>query len=127
MRPFVWLAILVLSTSTRALHGQTVDPRQKPTATTPNCTVSGCHSEITRLPVQHGPVAVGTCTACHKATDEKQHRFEITRTKADLCYFCHDQYKGDHIHDPVTKGDCLNCQRSEEHTSELQSLRHLVC
>ncbi|MCK6483955.1 MAG: cytochrome C [Phycisphaerae bacterium] len=88
---------------------QQVDPKKRPTGPMPSCTVSGCHAEVTQAAVQHGPVAANSCDACHRLTDEKQHKFDYIREKAEMCYFCHDQYQGRLMHDPVAKGDCLEC------------------
>ena len=86
-----------------------VDPKRRPTTSTPNCTSGGCHAAVTSFPFVHGPVGVQSCSACHKPTDEKGHKFALTREKVDLCYFCHDQFKAEHVHVPVANGDCLVC------------------
>src|ERR1039458_5207143 len=53
---------------------------------------------------------------CHSAEWRQGRRFELSCLRRDLVA----------VHDPDVRGR-LALARSEEHTSELQSLRHLVC
>src|SRR2546422_8492072 len=56
-----------------------------------------------------------------------------TRRSSDLLEDRHGHQLGEHVvdlqrdHGPVTIGKEIAAQRSEEHTSELQSRLHLVC
>ncbi|QNN24304.1 tetratricopeptide repeat protein [Planctomycetales bacterium ZRK34] len=76
-----------------------------------SCIRSGCHENRLNYNYVHGPVAAGDCGACHKLTDEADHRFQLLREKQDLCTYCH-QFEVDAmpvLHDPVKTGQCLGC------------------
>jgi len=83
------------------------------------CVDSKCHSNISRMNFQHGPVGLGQCNVCHIA-DEKNINQHISKPKSfidfkypkekPLCVMCHDnKYNGNFIHDPVKNGDCTSC------------------
>ena len=76
-----------------------------------SCVTSECHTTVRSFKVVHGPVNVNTCEACHKLVDEKTHHFEPTRSKSQLCTFCHETMKpmDKFVHKPVQTGDCLGC------------------
>jgi len=75
------------------------------------CTNAGCHPEVKQYKSVHGPVNVDACDACHKLTDASKHKYELTRSKQELCTFCHKLDLGDNpvVHQPVKTGDCLPC------------------
>src|SRR5205823_13116835 len=82
------------------------------------------------LPISHGPLAI-PCENCHTAAGWRPIRavpeFDHNKTAYPLrgmhekvqCTQCHAK--------PVFTEVGKHCQRSEEHTSELQSLAYLVC
>jgi len=75
------------------------------------CTQEGCHVEVKDYKAVHGPVNVNACDACHKLSDAKTHKYELTRPKQQICTFCHKVETKDAtvIHQPVKTGDCLGC------------------
>lgn len=76
-----------------------------------SCIRSGCHENRLDYTYVHGPVAARDCAACHKLTDEAEHRFELLREKRDLCTYCHefDVDAMPVLHEPVKTGQCLGC------------------
>jgi predicted CXXCH cytochrome family protein len=96
-----------------AAYGAAVQKAPKPIeAIEPaNCVTAECHANIKQYKVLHGPVNANTCDACHELVDAKEHKFQPTRQKAELCTFCHD-FKVDKmpvVHEPVRRGECLGC------------------
>jgi predicted CXXCH cytochrome family protein len=91
----------------------TVERKPRPTGAVAadTCTTSGCHADVKDYRVLHGPVNVNSCDACHKLTDEKQHTYALTRTKAETCTFCHqlETRKDPVVHKPLADGACLEC------------------
>lgn len=78
-----------------------------------------CHSEVTSQRELHGPVAAGTCSACHqlverdgRTTTALAHGARHGDT-ARLCVACHEEFgermKNEHLHAPVAAGDCTSC------------------
>jgi predicted CXXCH cytochrome family protein len=83
-----------------------------PTVRTPTCTEGGCHSDQTSYDFLHGPAAAGFCSACHEYTDVQRHAFELKRTGADMCSFCHmgkANLAGLVVHKPVQDEQCIGC------------------
>jgi len=75
-----------------------------------DCTDAGCHDEYGDRGFVHGPALVGSCDACHKMVDEKDHTVELVREGAAMCTFCHlEGTSGKVVHDPVAEGECLTC------------------
>jgi predicted CXXCH cytochrome family protein len=70
-----------------------------------------CHAQVKAYQVLHGPVAAGTCDACHRLTSAKAHTFEVARQKEELCTYCHEFDTGalPVVHQPVLTGECLGC------------------
>ncbi len=101
--------LLFLSASVLAQATQPAKPTQAVAMT--NCVTSECHTDVKNYKVLHGPVNVNACDACHKLTDEKEHKFALQRDKTETCTFCHkiDTANMAVVHKPVTQGDCLGC------------------
>lgn len=87
---------------------------------TKGCSSSGCHDGYAKLGIVHDPVAENSCDLCHKATDEKAHKFELTLKGNALCQDCHEAFEGEIRHDVVVNGDCTDCH--EPHASEHKGL-----
>jgi predicted CXXCH cytochrome family protein len=99
-----------------------IDPDQRPTTRTPNCTEGGCHASITQFRYLHAPAAVGACDACHTYDDVTKHTFTFKHSEPQMCSFCHigkstpGQWPGAapmppglHVHEPVAEGQCIAC------------------
>jgi predicted CXXCH cytochrome family protein len=120
----LWTALsaaLILLTTALTARGQ--DPGVRPTAQVLNCTIAGCHTDVTSYTFLHGPVASGACTTCHMYNDAAQHTFVDRREGADQCAFCHigkTANGGINTHEPVEKGLCLDCHNP--HGSETKRL-----
>jgi predicted CXXCH cytochrome family protein len=84
-----------------------------------NCTDAGCHDQYAKRAFAHGPVAVGSCDACHEQVGT-EHKFKYVAELKDLCYECHDEFEGQVAHQPVAEGQCLRCH--DPHGSASQSL-----
>lgn len=90
--------------------------RMKRSAT---CTTGKCHGDMSTKEFVHGPVAGGTCVACHNphGSKNKAHR---SRTGAQECYVCHENKKTEFAmskpHKPVAEGRCIDCH--DPHQSE---------
>ncbi|MHC5022505.1 MAG: cytochrome c3 family protein [Planctomycetota bacterium] len=83
-----------------------------PTTQMDDCMTSGCHGGMLAARYVHGPTASGDCEVCHVPADVAQHRFDLVRTGATMCDFCHaDQPRAAalHVHQPVAEGRCLDC------------------
>jgi predicted CXXCH cytochrome family protein len=86
-------------------------PAPKEEVALKNCTTADCHGDVKDHRVVHGPVHVNACDACHKLTSAADHKYELTRTKQELCIFCHQvNVQNDPVvHQPLSNGDCLSC------------------
>ncbi len=86
-------------------------PPAMPAAQTASCVTEECHLAVKAFDQLHGPVHVNACDACHRLTDEKEHRFELLRQGAELCTYCHEfsTQNEAHVHEPVKRGECLGC------------------
>ena len=74
------------------------------------CLEAGCHADVVKYEVVHGPVAVAACDACHKAEEGEEHSFELAREEEELCTFCHAQPKpAAVVHTPFEQKVCLGC------------------
>lgn len=83
-----------------------------PTSAVPlaSCVTSQCHADVKDYKIVHGPVNVNACDACHKLSDEKNHKFVLARPKEQICTFCHKmELSAPVVHKPVQTGDCLPC------------------
>lgn len=106
------MLMLALAPAAFAISASTRPAILRPHERTKGCTTAGCHAKETAFKVQHGPVAVGACDACHTYADESKHTFKMRAEKEALCSFCHiggAQGEGKVIHKPVADGDCLGC------------------
>jgi predicted CXXCH cytochrome family protein len=76
-----------------------------------SCATAGCHEDVTRHEVLHGPITVNACDACHAPLDETAHTFTLARRGEALCTFCHDVDTAglEIIHQPVADGQCTAC------------------
>jgi len=97
-------------------------PALRPTQRSLNCTVGGCHAKQTNFPVQHNPVAQGSCQSCHVYTSVKQHEFHLRNQGGALCTFCHIGGGGSAgvvEHKPFERGECLSCHNPHGGTSRV--------
>jgi predicted CXXCH cytochrome family protein len=101
---FLLIPILAVRLSAAQLN-----PQQRPTTATKNCTAGGCHSDVTGFPVLHGPVKVGGCSGCHSYRDAAKHLFQRTREGNSLCLFCHKLETGTFAHQPMKEKTCTEC------------------
>lgn len=85
-----------------------------------DCTDSGCHGDLTRRPVVHGPVDAEACDACHTEADSKEHKFKLTIEEGELCTQCHEEFSGKVVHSPVAEGECIVCH--DPHGSKARAL-----
>ncbi len=76
-----------------------------------SCVTAECHADVKRHNAMHGPVVANACNACHEPADVERHTFGLTRSKEELCIFCHqvDTENLPVVHEPVTRGECLAC------------------
>src|ERR1035438_129387 len=73
---------------------------------------------------------IAECDVCHAAVKTSKNVKDRLLPNHDVCKQCHDEVNNDDKCNTCHYGqmyDILIQHRSEEHTSELQSLRHLVC
>jgi predicted CXXCH cytochrome family protein len=75
----------------------------------PDCLRAGCHGELNSTPWVHGPVAIGSCDVCHRALPQGEHTYELTRTKENVCTYCHRMASGKFTHQVVTDTGCTKC------------------
>ncbi len=87
------------------------------------CTTSQCHQNMGTAEFVHGPVAGGTCVACHNphgSTNE----FHRSRTGAQECYVCHENKKEDfskpNAHKPLAQGGCIACHDAHQSETKFQ-------
>jgi predicted CXXCH cytochrome family protein len=77
------------------------------------CTESGCHDSMAEKEYVHGPVGVGACNICHTAVEGKDHEFQFSVEKEQLCFSCHEESRDmmlqEHLHTPVAEGGCTGC------------------
>jgi predicted CXXCH cytochrome family protein len=87
------------------------------------CMTDECHSDMGTSEFVHGPVAGGTCVACHNphGSTNKDHR---SRTGARECYVCHENKKDDFAksnpHKPVAQGKCIDCHDPHQSGAKFQ-------
>jgi len=127
MKLIHWITAIVIALVVCMVAGYVkAQPAPAPATTRPtsaiaptNCTIGGCHQEVKKYKVIHGPVNVNACDACHKPLDVSQHTFELTRAKTDMCTFCHqlDMKNRPVIHKPVAQNECLQCHNPHGGTS----------
>ncbi len=70
-----------------------------------------CHKELQAIfskGTVHEPVSEGDCSSCHEEHGDKN-SLVLTDEVPQLCYNCHDEYKGETKHEPVAEGSCLDC------------------
>lgn len=83
-----------------------------PTSRTPTCASEDCHVEQISYTFLHGPTAADFCRGCHAYADESKHTFELKRSGAEQCNFCHmgkTDLGGLVVHEPTEKEECLGC------------------
>ena len=89
------------------------------TSETRDADCAACHKALLANAVLHGPVAAGSCSACHVAPAAGR-LGPMTLAKgatrdntAPLCVGCHEdvgaRLKEAHVHGPVASGDCISC------------------
>ena len=87
------------------------------------CMTGECHNDMGTAEFVHGPVAGGTCVACHNphGSTNKDHR---PRTGAQECYVCHENKKADFAksnpHKPVAQGLCIDCHDPHQSGAKFQ-------
>jgi predicted CXXCH cytochrome family protein len=93
---------------------------RSPHATAINsCVTDKCHSTMGKDTFVHGPVAVGNCAACHRATGK--HRFAPIKRVSDFCYKCHDLLNTkSSVHTPVKNGNCTLCHDPHQSSHKYQ-------
>lgn len=104
-----------------------------------DATCASCHTDITTRKVLHGPVAAGTCLACH-VQSQAGGRVAIglangatSENTAPLCVTCHEdmppRLTQAHVHAPVAAGGCTVCH--DPHGSafpfQLRAQRNEAC
>jgi predicted CXXCH cytochrome family protein len=103
------LALWPFAVVTAQPAGENQAAHQRPTTLMPDCTAGGCHSEVTRFDILHGPMGVSACNACHTPADPAKHTFSLTRPGKDLCLFCHELPELPVVHEPMHTGVCTDC------------------
>jgi predicted CXXCH cytochrome family protein len=74
------------------------------------CVSATCHTATILGEFVHGPTGQQNCEACHKITDEPNHKFEPIIDEPNLCYECHDRPpEHEFQHGPVSLGVCTVC------------------
>jgi len=79
------------------------------------CITSKCHANMGKDKYVHGPVATGTCYACHgdvpkHESSPRSYKFGKIKDLAGKCFTCHDQFAAKkYIHKPVQDRDCGAC------------------
>lgn len=112
-------AFICLASSAQQVQNAQV----RPTTRTPDCTTSGCHSDVTGYKFLHAPTAAGACEMCHVPVDPVQHTFKYKHEGAAMCDFCHigkTDVAGLHVHKPVQDGQCIQCHNP--HGSQMRNL-----
>lgn len=78
-----------------------------------DCMRSGCHGGMKERAWVHGPVAVGSCDACHrpKGPEAGEHAFELTRSKEQVCTYCHrnPELSAPFVHSVIPEVGCIGC------------------
>ena len=80
----------------------------------PDCTIAGCHSNLTDQRVIHPPLEDG-CEYCHTQSEEQHpdntgNEFSLVEPIPGLCEACHeDMGSMNVVHAPVEEGECLDC------------------
>jgi predicted CXXCH cytochrome family protein len=57
----------------------------------------------------HGPYEMGACVACHREVAGQKKPGPVIKMTNDLCYDCHDEFKGSVKNHPGGKASCLSC------------------
>src|SRR6185503_8078935 len=84
-----------------------------------SCVTAECHSDYTRAPQIHSPVAQRACDACHES-DTGMHTYPLKRDATQTCTFCHAVAGTQtHQHKALEQG-CLACH--QPHTSSTKFL-----
>lgn len=83
-------------------------------------TCLSCHKKLAVGAWVHGPVAVGSCLACHDPSASPS--FSVKEPIADVCFSCHQEQRDlwrskKYMHGPVTTGKCTICHGP--HSSEI--------
>jgi predicted CXXCH cytochrome family protein len=73
------------------------------------CTAAGCHADLQQKKMLHGPVAQGTCKACHAQAAPQVHTFDYTHPREKLCEACHVVNLKNFVHKPLRDGQCTGC------------------
>jgi len=70
-----------------------------------------CHEPKDAGSVVHGPIAKGSCVACHDPHQSNTEKQLIKETTSELCFSCHENNKTTKkvVHGPVAAGDCNIC------------------
>lgn len=86
------------------------------------CVTDKCHATVGVGQFVHGPVGARICTICHSPVDGKDHEFQFSSDKEELCFGCHEDKRDmmleDNQHTPVAEGDCVGCH--DPHQSEFR-------
>ena len=86
---------------------------EAPTTVTPRagCVTAECHPGVKEADFLHGPVHVNACESCHTLTDPAEHAFKLSRSREEMCGFCHlvEAPEGEVVHAPYEEGECLSC------------------
>ncbi len=58
----------------------------------------------------HAPFEMGACVACHDGSGAGASPGPVPRAASnDLCFDCHDEYRGPVRRHPAAKGACVGC------------------
>lgn len=96
--------------------------RKRPDHVAPgtNCSTAGCHDDLAQRTHVHGPVAVGSCDACH-AAEQPGHKFPLKREGDAACKLCHVVLSGKPFqHAAIKQSGCTGCH--DPHGSNLKFL-----
>lgn len=87
------------------------------------CMTGECHQTMGKSEFVHGPIASGTCVACHNPHGSKN-KFHRSRTGAEECYVCHENKKEDFAkanpHQPLADGRCIDCHDPHQSNAKFQ-------
>ncbi len=81
-----------------------------------------CHDRNDKGAIVHGPIAKGSCTACHDPHQSNTEKQLKKGTTSDLCFSCHEDNKTNRkvVHGPVAAGDCNICHNP--HSSDFKGM-----
>jgi predicted CXXCH cytochrome family protein len=117
------LALVPLVSVGLGMTSQPGGPGQRPTTETPSCTAGGCHADVVKHTIMHGPAAQGKCLDCHEYAAPELHLFRYTTPERELCESCHTLDLRKTVHTPVAERNCTGCHdpHGSSHTMMLKA------